>query len=231
MSGAGKTIIANGAALNITGSGARVSSRPLQIDGQASVAAGGTVVPLLSSLTVGASGKLDLAENAMIVDYTGASPIGSIGGYLASGYASGSWSGVGINSSVAATTPGTAPGIAEATDLYASFPATFAGQSVDNTSILVRFTLNGDANLDKTVDTVDFNLLAANFSLTGRRWSQGDFNFDQTVDTIDFNLLASKFGQSVPAPLARTASSTPPAARPDALFSTNPVENALLELL
>jgi len=60
-------------------------------------------------------------------------------------------------------------------------------------------TLAGDANHDRTIDTIDFNLLAANFGGTSKVWAQGDFNYDTLVDTVDFNLLASNFSQTVPA--------------------------------
>src|SRR5207237_5179457 len=89
-------------------------------------------------------------------------------------------------------------GYAEATDLFTSFPATFSGQTVDNTSLLTRYTYFGDANLDRTVDTIDFNLLAASFGQSGKRWFNGDFDYSGTVDTIDFNLLASNFALSLP---------------------------------
>src|SRR5262249_51203119 len=45
--------------------------------------------------------------------------------------------------------------------------------------------LDGDANFDGAVDTVDFNTLASNFGASVTRWSQTDFNFDGTVDTVD----------------------------------------------
>jgi hypothetical protein len=47
------------------------------------------------------------------------------------------------------------------------------------------------------VDTVDFNILAANFGQSGKKFSEGDFNYDGVVDTIDFNLLASRFGTTL----------------------------------
>ena len=50
-----------------------------------------------------------------------------------------------------------------------------------------------------TVDTVDFNNLAANFSSTTAVWGQGDFNYDGAVDTVDFNLLAANFSQTLAA--------------------------------
>src|SRR5204863_4408706 len=63
----------------------------------------------------------------------------------------------------------------------------------------LRYTRYGDANLDGTVNTTDFNLLASNFGATNlKHWFQGDFNYDGAVNTTDFNLLAGNFGQSVP---------------------------------
>jgi hypothetical protein len=74
-----------------------------------------------------------------------------------------------------------------------------AGQSVDSTSVLVRYAYTGDANLDGKVDTLEFNALAANFGGTGKLWTQVDFNYDGVVDTLDFNSLAANFGQQLAA--------------------------------
>src|SRR5262249_42372225 len=146
-----------------------------------------------------ASNVLDLTNNSFIINYSGSSPIASIQSMIASGYNAGAWNGGGINSSTAATSPNSAIGYAEATDLFNTFPNTFAGQPIDATSLLMRYTTQGDANLDRTTDSVDFNLLAAHFSETGTSWFTGDFNYDGTTDTIDFNLLAGAFGQSIAA--------------------------------
>ena len=70
--------------------------------------------------------------------------------------------------------------------------------------MLVRLTKAGDADLNGTVDTVDFNLLASSFSQSGKSWFNGDFDYSGTVDTIDFNLLASNFSRSLPGPDAGT---------------------------
>src|SRR5205814_886935 len=152
----------------------------------------------IPSLSVSAGAQLDLTNNSLIVDYTGASPFATIKTYLTNGYASGNWNGTsGINSSAAVANnaaPGahvTALGYSEASTLFATFPAPFAGQNVDNTSVLVSYVYSGDANLDGAVDTVDFNNLASNFSQSGKNWTEGDFNYDGSVDTVDFNLLAS----------------------------------------
>src|SRR5205814_9615828 len=83
---------------------------------------------------------------------------------------------------------------------------TYSGQPVNASSIIIRYTYSGDANLDGSVDTVDFNLLAQSFSQSGKVWSNGDFNYDGAVDTVDFTLLASNFSQTLPAPIAGAAS-------------------------
>jgi hypothetical protein len=137
---------------------------------------------------------------------------------IAQGYNGGAWTGNGITSSSAVAAAGsahkTAIGFREADTI-----GNFGGESVDTTAVLVRYTYSGDANLDATVDTIDFNNLASNFGGNGKTWSQGDFNFDTTVDTVDFNLLASNFGQTLAGPAAGLGSVVPePAAAGVALL-------------
>src|SRR5262249_51229301 len=127
---------------------------------------------------------LDLNNQAMVVDYTGASPLATIANQIKSAYANGTWTNPGITSAAAAAVAvdGSNPhktglGFAESGTAFTSF----VGQPVDSTAVLVRYTLYGDANLDGSVDTVDFNLLAASFSQTGKFWFNGDFNYDTTV--------------------------------------------------
>lgn len=54
---------------------------------------------------------------------------------------------------------------------------------------------NGDADINRSVDIDDFGVLAANFNLTGKKWTEGDFNGDEAVNIDDFGLLASNFNQ------------------------------------
>ena len=174
----------------------RLGLLSVRAGGTATLTSGGSKVLTATSLNVSGTGVLDLNDNDMIVDYAGASPLASIGNMLASGYAGGAWNGPGINSSFAAADNNSALGYAEASELFSSFPATFSGQSVDNTAVLIKYTFYGDANLDGSVNLQDFNRLAGNFGQAGKRWSQGDFNFDGTVNLIDFNKLAAHFGAS-----------------------------------
>jgi hypothetical protein len=167
----------------------------------ASLGSGANKVLSAKSLSIDSSAKLDISDNKVIVDYSGSSPMGSpstagsIAGLIASAYTSGTWGGNGLTTTLG-TTQTYALGYAEASSLFSSFPATFAGESVDNTSVLVRYTRYGDANLDGTVNQTDFNRLASNYGYSGRLWYDGDFNYDGSVGIADYNLLAYNFGLS-----------------------------------
>jgi hypothetical protein len=96
-------------------------------------------------------------------------------------------------------------GIAEASDGGFSPGSLFSGVPIDSTSVIVRYTVSGDANLDRTVDITDLGILASNWQQSPRRWSFGDFTFDQTVDIADLGVLASNWqGTAVAAPSAFT---------------------------
>ncbi len=164
-------------------------------------AAGASQTMRTTSLSITAGARLDLANDALVVDYTGTSPLATIRSLLTTGYANGAWNGVGINSSVAASTAGRAVGYAEASAIFSSFPAIFAGQMVDDTSVLVRYTRYGDANLNQITNLDDFNRLAANFGASNTVWSQGNFNYDNVTNLNDFNLLAANFGQAASVPM------------------------------
>jgi autotransporter-associated beta strand protein len=179
--------------LSITAATARVAQHAINNDPDTA-----TIVPALSI----SAGTLDLNNNAMIVDYTGASPLLAIRAQLASGYASGAWNGIGINSTTAANdvTYETALGYAEASSLGVG---DFAGHPlVDPTEILIRYTLYGDANLDSIVNALDFNALASNFGLPGANlWTQADFNYDGQVNSLDFDAIAMNFSSALPGSL------------------------------
>jgi autotransporter-associated beta strand protein len=142
----------------------------------------------VKSISAVGTGKLDLANNHLIINYgSGADPISSIAALIKSGYAAGKWNGPGIDSSAAAVDAGYGLGYADGTD------GDVAGLS--SGQVEIKFTLLGDANLDGEVNGADFTLMAANFNLSGRVWDQGDFNYDGDVNGSDFVLLADNFNQ------------------------------------
>jgi hypothetical protein len=140
-------------------------------------------------------GTWDLDNTLLAIDYTGATPLQSVKRYLASGYNNGSWNGTGINSTMAGAF-GLAEGYAEASDVLGPTGGTFNGEPVDGTTVLVRYTFYGDANLDTQVNLADFNRLASNFGGTNKIWSQGDFTYDGRVNLDDFNAFAANFGMT-----------------------------------
>src|SRR6185436_20747258 len=90
---------------------------------------GVTIVPAVAVN----GGSVDLTNNALVVDYVaGNSPLSTIRGYIANGYAGGAWTGGGIASSSAAaasaTATKTALGYAEASTLGIT---NVSGKSVD----------------------------------------------------------------------------------------------------
>jgi hypothetical protein len=63
---------------------------------------------------------------------------------------------------------------------------------------------DGDANIDQQVNLAAVNVLAGNFGLGGKVWTQGDFTGDDQVNLADFNILAGNFGLSASYPTGPT---------------------------
>lgn len=197
----GGAFIANNGTL-VLGASQNTSALVVAGGAQASVSANGSRVVRAANVSVAATGAVDQNDNMVVVDYTGTSPFTTIAGYLATGYNGGAWTGAGMTSGAAATAASTsdktALGYFEATDLFTSFPANYRGQSLDATSVVVDYTLAGDATMDRTVNGGDFNVLASNFGASGKYWVQADFTFDGNTNSADFNVLAANFGKTLP---------------------------------
>jgi hypothetical protein len=143
-----------------------------------------------AALSISGPGILDIQNNHLLINYGGgADPISSIAGYVASGYAGGAWNGPGINSSSAAANAGYGIGYADAADT--GNPAGLSSGIIE-----VKYTLLGDADLNGTVNGIDFGILAANFNKAVSRWDQGDFDYNNIVNGIDFTALAANFNKA-----------------------------------
>jgi hypothetical protein len=73
-------------------------------------------------------------------------------------------------------------------------------QPAENLIVPPFYFLGADANRDRTVNALDFNVLASHYGQSGMSFSQGNFNYDGIVDTLDFNFLAARFNVPLPAP-------------------------------
>jgi hypothetical protein len=143
-------------------------------------------------------GQVDLTDGDAIIDYTSPAPnpYANIRNQIKQGFSGGSWTGGGITTSL-----GDGHHALGYADNATFGRATFSGQTVDATSILIKFTYPGDTNLDGQVDVTDLGSLATNWQTSGD-WVKGDFNYDGFVDVSDLGALATNWQAGVGNPLA-----------------------------
>jgi hypothetical protein len=201
-----------GASVHLSGS-ATVAGLVLTGGASLAMAAGGGRVFRTSDLTIDGSSALNLDNYDLILDYSGTTPHDRIATWLAPGRA--------IHSSLADHSGGRCGlALAEAKDVFGltgTQTATFAGQAVDATTLLVRLTAPGDADLDGTVGFADLVRVAQNYNApSGGTWVTGDFNHDGRVDFADLVLFAQDFndGAAVTPVLGAPVGSVAPASRP-----------------
>jgi hypothetical protein len=168
---------------------------------------GGTSFVRSLSIQTDASGKpagrVDLADNALAVDYAdaGASPIANVRSLIGAACDAGAWTGNGLGSSVAAANAGRGLGYAEASAMLGAAGGTFEGQKVDGTAVLVKYTVMGDATLGGEVNFDDLLLLAKHYNGTNAVWRDGDFNYDAVVNFDDLLILAKNYNGTVAGPV------------------------------
>ncbi len=73
---------------------------------------------------------------------------------------------------------------------------TLYGLPIAAGDLLIKYALNGDLNLDGTVNFDDLLVMAQNYTGTGKGWSQGDINYDGSVTFDDLLALAQQYGNS-----------------------------------
>jgi hypothetical protein len=165
----------------------------LTLNGNASISPGGGKVLVVGGLTIDANARLDLADNGLVVDYDTVSPIGSwsgsaydgITGLIASGRNGGDWSGKGI-----VTTAGVGNfrtlAVSRAFDVFGASGGVFGNETVDSTSILLKFTYGGDATLDGKINIDDYVKIDSGIAGGYTGWVNGDFNYDGKVSIDDY---------------------------------------------
>jgi uncharacterized protein YjbI with pentapeptide repeats len=144
----------------------------------------------IGSLTLGAGAILTSNNNDILLNYTTTSPIAQLIAYLQSGQLLPSPDSAGLPTTLA---------IAEAADLGL---IEFNGITIDDTTVIAKYTYVGDANLDGQVDALDYeriDLAIGNSGVLGT--AQGDLNYDGTVDALDYEQVDLNIGNGVGAPL------------------------------
>jgi hypothetical protein len=146
---------------------------------------------VVGELSIASGASLDIGGAALIVNYdtTDPTPFNDVRAMVASARL--------VSNLV---NDNRAIGVVEASALNAT---TFAGETIDNTAVLARLTLKGDANLDLTVGFGDLLNLAQAYNGTGT-WFNGDFNGDGSIAFADLLLLAANYNQSLSSTQAGT---------------------------
>jgi hypothetical protein len=152
-----------------------------------------------SGLTLNGNGMLDMFDNDMILEYSGATPLATIENAIRFARNGGLWNTIGGITSTSARTaaqPNKTLGAIEASDwkTVVGGSALFDNEVVDNTSILVKYTYYGDYDFNGKVDGSDYARVDARFNdqLTFGNiggWFNGDFDYNGKVDGGDYALI------------------------------------------
>jgi hypothetical protein len=140
------------------------------------------------SLEINGDGVLDLADNDLLVDYTGANPYATIFIYVITGRRSGT-SGI-------ISLPREEDRVHALADNAEWSKASFHGISIDATTIVAKYTYFGDGNLDGAVTGDDYVSVDANLG-SGDSWLEGDFNFSGTTTGDDYVAIDANLGNRI----------------------------------
>jgi autotransporter-associated beta strand protein len=145
------------------------------------------------SLNTHTTGKLQMNDNDLLVDYTGTSVEGAIRQLVKNGRTLGT----GITT---LSTPANDTVLAIA-DNATLLRTAWLGVPIDAGTLIGKYTYFGDANLDGRVTGDDYLAVDANLGI-GTTWLKGDFNMDGAVTGDDYLAIDSNLGKGTPAPLA-----------------------------
>ena len=176
------------------------ASATLSINATGTDAGTSNVASLLLAGSTGAwTGTLDLIDNDLMYDHPGGvNPLGTTIDQVRTARAGGAWTGRGITSTAARNDPNHTTGLGVLTGgEWIGFhgAAPFSGQPVDTSSVLVKYTWNGDANLDGRITFDDYVRIDSGFNTHLTGWSNGDFNYDGVVGFDDYVLIDIAFNQ------------------------------------
>ncbi|MGH7177476.1 MAG: hypothetical protein ACREJC_08865, partial [Tepidisphaeraceae bacterium] len=164
---------------------------------RADMVANGNNVMRTALLSISGTGILDLQDNDMILDYTAGSPLSTVESLIASGRNFGAWDGPGITSTVALNDAdsNTTLGTLEGSDYIAvSGGSTFDAQTIDSTTVVVKYTYYGDSDFSGNVTLDDYANTDGGFLLSSTGWLNGDFDGSGgSPDLDDYSLIDGAF--------------------------------------
>jgi len=159
----------------------------------------GDTLTFSSGLLQDAGFSLDLGSRDLIIYSTGAERqqmLDRVTALLKQGYDGGKWQGAGLSSSAAANDPTHQTGLAVMlNDDGFGHPIYnfFDNKPVDINSILVKYTLMGDVDLNGKIDGSDYFRLDKGFLAKSKGYANGDVDFSGTIDGSDYFVIDKAF--------------------------------------
>jgi hypothetical protein len=71
--------------------------------------------------------------------------------------------------------------------------ASFCNETVDDTSVLVKYTYGGDADLDGMITTGDYFAIDSGFANAARMWIGGDYDLNGVINGDDYFWIDSNY--------------------------------------
>lgn len=250
LEGTGSTTVSAG--LSLSAKRIRQSALTLGDNARVSMLSGGvnTDVSVLSSLTMGTAATLDLADNDLIVRTADAvarqSKLDEIKNLVQQARARNAagklWQGTGITTSSALPDGTGLTGLAVIANVVFDpmqmkdvpiYSTLWQGQAVDFNSILVKYTYNGDVNVDGIINFDDYFRINTGFLSNGalNGYQNGDLNFDAIINFDDYFMINSAFlgqGSTIMSP-ASAEPAHAAAAQPIDIFSRRMIRRQALE--
>jgi len=188
------------------------------VGGNALLSAGPGKLLVVNKLTITDDGTLDLTDNAAVIHADPLSRfdvLAQIGNLARSARGNdGAWAGTGLTSSTAKDDTSRLTALAVILNDKGAdqgpFCTDFLGETVDVNSILVKYTWNGDANLDGVINADDYFRIDSGFLSQAKGYQNGDFNYDGVINADDYFLIDSAYlGQKGPLSAAVRAPAVP----------------------
>jgi autotransporter-associated beta strand protein len=164
--------------------------------GVLNIVAGRSAALKVPTLTATTNGSIDVRDNDLVVG--SATPKSAIESLVSSARNGGNWDGPGLTSSNARANAShtTGLGVLSGAELNSvGGTGTFSGQTYSASDTLVKYTYNGDANLDGRVTFDDYVKIDTGFNTQRTGWLNGDFNYSGSVNFDDYVLIDIAFNQ------------------------------------
>ena len=223
-----ESLTVGGSAEVTLGSSQTLSNLTLDGSARLALAPSGDRFLRLSTLSMSDGATLDLADGGLVVQAASAAQRDQVLQLLhdriasARNFGATRWGGVGLTSSTAASAARRTLGLSpNASGAGSPLFTTLYGSPVDANAVIVKYTHDGDANLDGRVNISDFFVTDAGKAMRRTGFASGDFDYSGgTADADDYMLIDRAFlgqpsGLSVGAPAA-AAPAALPAAPPSA---------------